>query len=39
MAIEFETQILNIQPEEIKSKLRQLGALETPEILQKKIYF
>lgn len=39
MAIEFETQILNINPEEVADKLRALGASETPEILQKRYTF
>lgn len=36
MGTEFETQILEINPEEIAEKLRKLGAKEEKEILQKR---
>jgi len=39
MGQEFETLVLNINPEEIKSKLRKLGAKEEPEVLQKRWVF
>ncbi len=39
MATEFETQILNIDPEKIKTKLRTLGAKEDPEVFQKRYIF
>lgn len=39
MITEFETQVLDIDPEEIKDKLRQLGAEEKPEVLQKRWIF
>lgn len=39
MPQEFETQILDINVEEIKNKLRALGAEEEPEIFQKRWVF
>jgi len=36
---EFETKVLNINEEEIVSKLRKLGAKETKEYLEKRIIF
>jgi adenylate cyclase class 2 len=39
MTQEFETQILDINPEEIAAKLRNLGAKEEPEVLQKRWVF
>lgn len=39
MEQEFETQILDIDAKEIAQKLRDLGAKETPEVLQKRWVF
>jgi len=39
MEKEFETQVLDINVEEIKSKLRKLGAVEEPEVLQRRWVF
>ncbi len=36
---EFETKVLNIDPNEIANKLRELGALETPEFLARRRVF
>jgi len=36
---EYETQVLEIDAEEIKNKLRELGAKEFPEVLQKRWVF
>ena len=37
--MEYETQILNVDKENIAQKLRKLGAKETPELLQKRWVF
>jgi len=39
MAIEYETQVLEVNAEEIKKKLRNLGATEKPEVFQKRYVF
>lgn len=39
MAIEFETQVLEINKEDIINKLRALGAKEDPEVFQKRFVF
>ena len=39
MKIEFETQVLDINPEEITKKLRSLGAEEKDEVFQKRWVF
>lgn len=39
MEQEFETQVLDIDAEKIAQKLRDLGAKETPEVLQKRWVF
>jgi len=39
MEQEFETQILDIDAKKIAQKLRNLGAIETPEVLQKRWVF
>lgn len=36
---EFETKVLNINPEEIVRKLKELGAAETPEVLMRRYVF
>jgi|GEM_PF-4141642 len=36
--MEYETQVLNIDKEKIAQKLRGLGAKETPEVLQKRLF-
>ncbi len=36
---EFETTILNIDPDQIRTKLRKLGAIEQPEILMKRYVY
>lgn len=39
MAIEFETQVLDINKDEIANKMRQLGALEVPEVFQRRFIY
>ena len=39
MKKEYETQVLDINVDQIKKKLRKLGAKETPEVLQKRWIF